>query len=106
MNPFVFHAPTRITFGEGVAADACEILKGLDGNNIFLITDKQLIKTTAVSSLLQKWQIDKNLSITVFDEVMPDANLTAVNKAVELARQGKCDAVIALGGGSVMDTAK
>jgi alcohol dehydrogenase len=106
MNPFIFHAPTRITFGEGVASDACEILKESGGNSVFLITDQQLVKTPAVSSLLQRWLADKGLSITIFDEVMPDANLAAVNKAVEAARAAKCNAVIALGGGSVMDTAK
>jgi alcohol dehydrogenase len=106
VNPFVFHAPTRITFGEGVAAGACEIVKGSGGNNIFLVIDRHLAKTQIVSSMLDEWRADKDLSITVFADVMPDTNITAVNQAIEQARAANCNAVIALGGGSVIDTAK
>ncbi len=106
MNPFIFHAPTRITFGEGVAAGAGEIIKESGGSNIFLVTDGRLVETKTVSSLLERWQADKSLSITVFANVLSDANLTAVNQAIELARRAKCNAVMALGGGSVIDTAK
>ena len=59
-----------------------------------------------MGSLLEQWQEDKGLSITVYTNVMPDTKLEGVNEAVEQARAANCDAVIALGGGSVIDTAK
>ena len=59
MNPFLFHAPTRITFGEGVASGACETIKDAGGTNIILITDKQLANTPAVKGLLEQWQKEK-----------------------------------------------
>ncbi len=104
MDPFVFHAPTKINFGQGIAISAIELLKELGSQRAVLITDKQLVKTDLVKSLIKEWQSQG--SLFVFSDVLPDANLTAVNDAARLAKQEKCDGVIALGGGSVMDTAK
>ena len=106
MNPFVFLTPTKITFGEGVAANACEVVKELGSNRILLVTDKALAKTELIKGLIERWQSEQGISIDVFSDVLPDANLVGVNQAIELARTAKCNAIVALGGGSVMDTAK
>ncbi len=42
----------------------------------------------------------------VFDEVPPDSSLPTVNSVAGLYREKGCDAIIAVGGGSVLDTAK
>jgi alcohol dehydrogenase len=42
----------------------------------------------------------------IFDAVPPDSSLAAVRAGVEAFRDGGCDSLIAIGGGSVMDTAK
>jgi len=104
VDPFVFHSPTKITFGQGVAATASELIKELGSQRIILITDKQLLKTDLVDSLITGWQAGSD--IVIFSEVLPDANLTGVDQAARIAKQEKCDGIIALGGGSVIDTAK
>ncbi len=104
MDPFVFQSPTKITFGQGVAASACDFFQERSANKIILITDKQLLKTDLVNYLIAQWQSQS--PITVFSDVLSDAHLTGVNEAVRLAKNEKCNAVIALGGGSVIDTAK
>ncbi len=104
MDPFVFHTPTKITFGQGVAASACDAIQEIPGCRIVLITDKQLLKTDLVNYLIAQWQAQNH--ICVFSDVLSDAHLTGVNEAVRLAKNEKCNAIIALGGGSVIDTAK
>lgn len=42
----------------------------------------------------------------VFDDVPPDSSLEVVRLAAEAYRTNKCDAIIAVGGGSVIDTSK
>ncbi len=106
MNPFIFHTPTKITFGEGIATTACEVVKELGGSRTLLVTDNALVKTKLVATLIERWQSEEHVKITVFSDVLPDANLLGVSKAVDLARNAQCNAMIALGGGSVMDTAK
>jgi alcohol dehydrogenase class IV len=104
VDPFVFHTPTKITFGQGVAASAADAIQETSGSRIIVITDKQLLKTDLVNYLVAQWQSENHIS--VFSDVLSDAHLTGVNEAVRLAKNEKCNAVIALGGGSVIDTAK
>lgn len=42
----------------------------------------------------------------IFDDVPPDPSLETVRKAAQLYRDNNCDAIIAVGGGSVIDTSK
>ncbi len=42
----------------------------------------------------------------IFDDVPPDSSLQTVRRAAELYREHGCDAIIAIGGGSVIDTSK
>jgi alcohol dehydrogenase len=96
--------PTKIAFGKGIASSAIDAIQEMNGSRILLITDRQLLKTDLVNSLVAQWQSQN--SMVLFSDVLSDAHLSGVNEAVRLAKAGKCDAVIALGGGSVMDTAK
>ena len=48
----------------------------------------------------------KGFSLTVFTDVMPEADLQCINHAVELAEKANCNALIALGGGSAIDATK
>ena len=104
MEPFVFNAPTKISFGQGIASLAVDNIREMNGNRILLITDSQLLKTDRINSLVNQWQTQSK--VFVFSNVLSDAHLEGVNEAVELGKTKKCDAIIALGGGSVMDTAK
>src|SRR5271154_1813351 len=101
VEAFVFHTPTKITFGQGVASAATDAIEEISDSRIILITDKQLLKTDLVNYLIAQWQSQHHLC--VFSDVLSDANLTGVNEAVRLAKNEKCNAIMALGGGSVID---
>ncbi len=103
MNPFVFHVPTKIAFGEGVASSTADIVKELAGSRALIVTDKPLVKTGIVAQILEGFD---DLKHVVFDEVPPDSDVDCVNTAAEVARAEECDCIVAIGGGSVMDTAK
>jgi hypothetical protein len=49
---------------------------------------------------------DKKIEVIVFDKVEPNPRTTTVDEGAKIARKGKIDLVIGLGGGSVMDAAK
>lgn len=104
MDPFVFHAPTKIVFGEGLAISAYDCIQEMNGERIILITDKQLAKTELVSGLISEWESRGNF--WVFQDVKSDADLSGIRQAIILAREKKCNGIIAIGGGSVIDTAK
>jgi alcohol dehydrogenase class IV len=106
MHPFVFEAPTRIEYGEGIAASASEILKGLGASKILIVSDQGLVKSGVIAPILQCFQEDKGLSTSVFTDVPADSDVTCVNKAAAQAVADHCDGVLAIGGGSVLDAAK
>lgn len=106
MQSFTFQSPTRITFGQDSALGAAEILRELGCKKTLVITDANLIKAGALQPILAAFDLAKLAEPVVFSQVPPDSDVTCVNAAANLGRQFGCDSVLALGGGSVMDTAK
>jgi len=103
MNPFVFHCPTKITFGEHTAATAADLVKDLGCRKALLVTDQVLVKSGVLQSVLSGFKEGEYL---LYTDVPPDSDVDCVNSAARAAREAGCDCVVAVGGGSVLDTAK
>jgi alcohol dehydrogenase class IV len=72
---------------------------------VFLITDAKLLSLPVIDSLIQDLS-SQALEVTLFSDVQPDPTIEQCERALAAYRDAKCTAIIALGGGSVMDTAK
>lgn len=102
---FEFVLPTRVVFGEGVSSNIDIEIKKMGNKKPMIVTDKGLIKAGVVGKItkvLEKAAID----YAVFDEIEPNPRDTTVQNASEKAKAEKVDMLIAIGGGSSMDTAK
>ena len=95
-----FTSPRKVIFGE----DAIEYLSEQLFRHAFIVTDPQMRKYHL--PLIEKQLNQINAQITVFDEVKGEPTLKVVQKGAQLLSMTKPDVIIALGGGSVMDTAK
>jgi alcohol dehydrogenase class IV len=97
---FEFATASRIIFGQGTVKEVAPMASNM-GNCALLVTGRNLERAGALSGSLKNagMKID---TFSVSDE--PTIELTI--KGVELARQNASDIVIAMGGGSVIDTAK
>ncbi|GMQ57813.1 iron-containing alcohol dehydrogenase [Vallitalea sediminicola] len=74
--------------------------------NPLIITDKMLVKFGHVNILLKalkEGDIDKPL---IYDDVPADSSVEVCNAIASIYRDNECDCLIALGGGSVLDTSK
>jgi 4-hydroxybutyrate dehydrogenase len=99
-----FNYPTTILFGEGALAALAQRLKGRV-RHALLVTDATLAKAglaERVTEALRK----EGVAASVFDGTHPNPIEEDVEKGLEAYRAAGCDALIALGGGSPMDTAK
>ena len=85
--------------------DIINILKENNKNNPMIITDKGIINANLLDYVLGPLKTD-NVDFKVFSDVVPNPTSNVVYKALEEFRNEKCDSLIAIGGGSVMDTAK
>ncbi len=95
-----FYSP-NIIFGE----EALDFFENIRGKKCFIVTDKIIEDLGLLRILTEK--LDKCKRIyTVFNEVLPDPREEGVLKAREKCIDYSPDLIIALGGGSVIDTAK
>jgi 4-hydroxybutyrate dehydrogenase len=99
-----YNYPTTILFGEGALDELGGRLAGRV-RRALLVTDATLVKAglaDRVSGALRA----RGVETAVFDGVHPNPIEEDVEKGLEAYRAAGCDALVALGGGSPMDTAK
>lgn len=106
MQPFLFHSPTRVLFGEGTISSIGEIVADFAATKPLLVTDKVLLGGGYAEPLLKALADSGYPTPLIFSDVPSDSDLACVRRAVDFARQEKVDLIIAFGGGSVLDTAK
>jgi alcohol dehydrogenase class IV len=95
-----FYVP-RIIFGE----DALSELETLSGKKAFIVTDK-VINSIGLPMKVCSILTNKQWEAAIWDGVEPDPKISTVKAAAEAIKMFGADWIIAVGGGSVMDTAK
>ncbi|MBS2000326.1 MAG: iron-containing alcohol dehydrogenase [Cyanobacteria bacterium SZAS LIN-5] len=86
-----------------MASTAFEVAKELGGSKTFIVSDAVLAKTGILNPIIDAFDKD---SYCLFTDVPSDSDVETVDKAAEVARQFGADSFLAIGGGSVIDTAK
>ena len=91
--------------GAGAIQNIPEEIKGRGFQKVFLASDPDLIKfgvTKKVTDLLDK----AGLAYEIFSEIKPNPTIENVQHGVEAFKKMGADCIVAIGGGSSMDTAK
>ncbi|MCF0222892.1 MAG: iron-containing alcohol dehydrogenase [Fibrobacter sp.] len=106
MIPFTYYSPTRFIFGKGSVNQVGEQAKAYGANKVMLVYGSSHAEK---SGLLQK-VIDnlstQNILVFPFGGVRANPVDSLVYEGIELGREKNVDFVLAVGGGSVIDTAK
>jgi len=93
--------PTRIVHGAGAIARLGELVKELGVTRPLLVTDKGVAAAGLAELALER--LDEAV---LFDDVYANPDIELVGRASAVYRDEGCDGLVALGGGSSMDTAK
>ena len=106
-KPFYqFAAPTRVIAGEGLVDSAGFEFMKENAARPLVVTDR-VIRDTGLVDRVQTGVTDGGLEVAdVFDEVPQDSDTQVVERVAEAAKEAGADSFLAVGGGSVMDTAK
>lgn len=102
---FVFELPTKIEFGAGSLANVAHRVTELGGSRVLVVTDEVLAAigiADKITSILDEAKIEHVL----FTDVEPEPDAAGVHAGAELLASEGCDVVVAVGGGSVLDTGK
>lgn len=100
-----FRIPAQITCGTGAADTVSGEAKRLGGSRCFLVADPNLLKLGVPEKMQAALKAD-GIEVRLFTEVEPEPSVGSVDLAAAAAREFRCDLVVAVGGGSAMDTAK
>jgi len=98
--PFQFATATRIVFGAGTIAEVGPLARDL-GRRALVVTGRNPERAASLIDRLRQHNLD-----SVVFSVPGEPDISLIDQGVELARSQKCDLVIALGGGSAIDTGK
>ena len=92
-------------FGRGAREKIADELINRGYQTILVVTDKTIIEAGVLSKVTPN--IDKTeIKYFVYDEVKPNPNVKNVKDGLMIAKTNNVDAIVAVGGGSVIDTAK
>jgi hydroxyacid-oxoacid transhydrogenase len=95
----------RMKFGAGASEELGYELKAMGARRVLLVTDRQLWQFGLVDRIKQIVE-DEGIALSIYDGVHVEPTDLSFTQAVEATRDIAFDALVALGGGSTIDTAK
>lgn len=106
MTPFSYHNPTRIEFGPGKENNIGQWLKNDGIERILLVYGTGSIKQNGLYDRVIDSLKSANIKYDELSGVISNPVLSKVYDGIKLARSSTSQAILAVGGGSVIDTAK
>ena len=92
-------------FGRGSRVELANEIKSRGYNKILVVTDKSLLEC-GVAGKVTKILDEAGMAYNIYSDVKPNPTITNVQQGVDRCREVGADVIVAVGGGSAMDTAK
>src|SRR5437016_973484 len=105
LSKFDYQPRTRIVFGVDSVEKIGDLARGLGAKKILLVTDSGIV-SAGHAERVKKFLNGAKISTVLFEKVRENPTTRDVDACLQMAKQFSIDAIIGLGGGSSMDTAK
>ena len=106
MQNFMYYAPTKVYFGKNTHKNVGEIIKGYGFGKIMMQYGKSSIKKTGLYDEVMKSLKDNGIEVVEMGGVEPNPKLDFIREAVKIAKENSVEMILAVGGGSVIDSSK
>lgn len=106
MNNFSYYAPTRVAFGRGVENDAGKLVKECGGTKALIHYGGGSALRSGLLGRVRDALEAAGVAHTELGGVVPNPRLSKVREGIRLCREEGVDFLLALGGGSVIDSCK
>ncbi len=106
MDQFTFYAPTYFAFGKDSEQKTGELVKRFGGHKVLLHFGGGSIKRTGVYAKVKASLDAAGIDMVELGGVQPNPRSGLIYQGIDLCRQEKVDMILAVGGGSVIDSAK
>ena len=102
---FIAYNPTRLHFGENVVDTLGSVVKQY-GKKVLLVYGKGSVKKYGYYDRVMEQLNGAGLEVVEYAGIRPNPIIEDVRKAVALGKENNIEAIVALGGGSVVDSSK
>ena len=97
--------PSIMQIGSGAIKELGNIMNNMGYKNPLIITDSMMIELGYISRLEEILK-SKNIIADIFKDTIPEPTVKSIQDGVNKVKEGNYDSIIALGGGSPIDSAK
>ena len=106
MKDFNFYAPTRVVFGRSSEEQLPQLVRQYGGTKVLVHYGGGSARRSGLLDKVEKLLSEAAIPFVELGGVVPNPLLSKVHEGIALARQEKVDFILAVGGGSVIDSAK
>jgi len=106
MYNFAYFAPTEVSFGRGTADMAGELIKKYGGKKVLIHYGGGSVIRSGLLERVKKSLEAAGIGYVTLGGVVPNPHISKVYEGIELGRKENVDFLLAIGGGSVIDSAK
>ena len=106
MLDFIYNTPTTVYFGKGMHNKVGSIIQNLGYKKIMLQYGKGSIKKSGLYDEIMLALKNSNIEVVEMGGVEPNPKVEFVRNAVQVAKKEKVELILAVGGGSVIDSSK
>ena len=106
MDNFTYCSPTRYIFGKDTESQAGQLTIGMGCKNIMLVYGHGSVVRSGLLDRVKKSLDEAGVTYTELSGIDPNPTDDRVYEGIDIARKKSIDGLVAVGGGSVIDTAK
>ena len=106
MRDFVYHAPTEVVFGKQSEEKVADLVKQYGGHKVLVHYGGKSAKKSGLLDKICGLLRDGGVDFVCLGGVVPNPRLSLVHEGIDLCRKEGVDFILAIGGGSVIDSAK
>lgn len=106
MLDFLYYTPTKVYFGKEKQKLVGEIVKGYGYKTIMMQYGKESIKKSGLYDEVMASLKENGIKVVEMGGVEPNPKVTFVRDAIKIARENDVEMILAVGGGSVIDSSK
>lgn len=106
IKDFNFYAPTRVVFGRDSEEQLPQLIRSYGGSRVLVHYGGGSVRSSGLLDKVLKMLSEASIEYVELGGVVPNPLLSMVNKGIALCREQQVDFILAVGGGSVIDSAK
>ena len=106
MQNFKYYAPTHVLFGRDTEKEVASLVKKYGGKKVLVHYGGQSAVKSGLLATVEKLLSDAGIEYVKLGGVKPNPRLSLVRKGIELCKAENIDFLLAVGGGSVIDSCK